>query len=573
MTNLISASYSFLKKNIFFIFVAFALCANLYIVFNGFAQKDRYHIDEQWSYAHSNSNGIPYIGKVYKGNVWLSPQVYHNYLTVQRSDGFNYSHIYENLKKDKHTPLYFMTLYTVSWFFPDKFSPWIGGGLNIFLWLITLAVMYKLSRKFFKERWLAIAPLILYSFSVIGISTVIYIRNYLMQTLFATCLIIEMLSYIDKDNNKYRLTALKIFIFSLLGMLTSYNSIVFSFFLSVVFGSYLLFKKEYKKLLYLALAMSGSFIFFVYIFPHALLALVRFNPKDVNGYRDIGLFSDMLSIYWPDLFNTNIDFYSNSIYTYIYFVLTLYFIALYLYCVDFSVTKNVGLLLLTFLLVSLYLCYTLPEAYEYKSRYRMLLYPSLSILSLYMIYHIFTRFLSAKKSLWCLYALILLSLSNVNYQRYCPFLMHHPVENSAILTELKDKKIVVASPTYWAVEDASYVYLNAKKIYFVPEFFYTYVTDCEIDGPYHKYQKSQNLFSQFRSNLNQGDYLLVLNDTPQQFKHDKNSIKITEGSLCEDLKNKLQFVKTMLIGVLYWDIYKIIPTEDINPDDSNTSEI
>lgn len=555
--------YSVLRKNIFFIFAACVLCVNLCIIFYGFAQKDQYHIDEQWSYAHSNSNGKPYIANDQVSRRWLDPQIYHNYLTVQTSDEFNYSHIYENLRRDKHTPLYFMTLYTISYFFADTFNQWIGGGLNIFLWLLTLAAMYRLSQKFFDERWLIIAPLIFYAFSTIGLSTVLYIRVYLMQTLFATCLINQMLSFVEKQDDKYRFNAFGIFIFSLLGMLTSYNSIMISFFLSVVFGSYLLFKKEYKKILYLALAMIGSVIFFICIFPYALTALISFNPQVHNSGKDLFvILTDMLSIYWSELFNTNINIYSNSIYTYVGTILILYFITIYAYCVDFSFSKKIGLLLLTIFLVSAYLSYTIPEMYEYKSRYKMFLYPTLSVISIYMLYKIFNRFLSLRKAAWGIYVLIAINILNVNYQRYCAFWMHHSPESVAIISDFKGKNLMIAPSNYWMVEDVSYLNMSAQKIYIVSQSLYNYLMRCDTEKRKTDFHNPQELIPQFYKDLNGGDYLLIFNRYKSQLKYDKEMILTERGSLCEDLNNRLRFLKTIKIGVLYYDVYQIIQTDE-----------
>ena len=562
MKNLVNNILSFCNTKKFFYFVvAFMLSINLYIIVDGFAHKNQYQVDEQWSYAHANSNGKPYIAGEKTMYQWLDSKVYHDYLTVQRSDGFNYTHIYENLKNDMHTPLYFMILYTISYFFPDTFSPWIGGGLNIVLWIMTLVVMYRLSQKFLKNRWMALAPVILYSFSLIGISTAVYIRLYTMQTLLATCLINELLLYIEKQNTRYRFNALKIFIFSLLGMLTSYNSLVLSFVLSVVFGTYLLIKKEYRKILYLALAMVGSVIFFIYIFPYAIIALIKCNPYYYKQYNDLtDMVRGVTDIYVSELLNIHINVHAHKIYVCISFICFLYILTIYAYCVQFSISEKLVLLLVATLIVNLYLFYAMPEMYEFRDRYTMLLYPTISVLSVYVIYKICLSILSERKAILCVYMLIFLSVLNANYQRYSAYLMRFNEEEVNLLSDFKNKNIVVTSPLYIFFEAGSYIYINAHKMYFLPQDFYNYFFECQLDE-----KNTSKFYKDFESiyqNINKGDYLFAVNKYDSRLKYNFVNYSITQRPLCPNIKG-LKYLKTLRLAAnLYFDIYQIIHIED-----------
>lgn len=537
----------FTSKKFFYFFVLLLLCINLSIIVNGFAHKNQYHIDEQWSYAHSNSNGKPYIAKPNMYYEWFDSKVYHNYLTVQKSDGFNYSHIYENLKLDMHTPLYFMALYTISYLFPDTFNPWLGGVLNIFLWLITLFVMYRLSQKFFKNKWLVLAPVILYAFSIIGISTVSYIRVYLMQTLFATCLINEMLEYTLKEKNNCKVTLLKIFIFSLLGMLTSYNSLILSFVLSVVFGIYMLYTKDYAKIFYLALAMIGSVIFFIYIFPYAYIALVRFSPQRYNSHKDLfEIFRGFLTIYFTELFSIHIDMYSNRIYTYIAVVIFMWLIAIYVYSVNFVLSKKTILLLIVYSVISTYLFYSMPEMGVFGNRYTMFLYPTMSILSIYMIYKIVSAFFSDHKSVVFIYIVILLNTLNINYQTQSPYLRRLDDKEVEIVNNLKNKNLMAVSERNWDLEGVSFVYMNAHQIYFFPKKIYDYFVDghddkSPSDDDYEKIDK-------ICRDIAKADYLMIIN----------NFSEPSQSKLCDNVI-RFKFVRNIKISTEHFDVYEIIP--------------
>ena len=99
---------SIINTKILFIIL---LCLNLFVLFYHFSNKQGFHSDEQWSYAHANSSIGAYLDKeidsFYKVtdgiqqrlfNIFLDTDILNNYLTVQKDNAFSYYNIYKNLE-------------------------------------------------------------------------------------------------------------------------------------------------------------------------------------------------------------------------------------------------------------------------------------------------------------------------------------------------------------------------------------------------------------------------------------------------------------------------------------------
>jgi len=97
------------------------LILNLCIILYHFSNKESFHSDEQWSYAHANSSIGAFLDKDIDSHLsvegeakkrWYNQKISSErlvkYLTVSKEWRFNYSNIFENLSKGVHPPLYYM---------------------------------------------------------------------------------------------------------------------------------------------------------------------------------------------------------------------------------------------------------------------------------------------------------------------------------------------------------------------------------------------------------------------------------------------------------------------------------
>lgn len=259
----------------------FVLLLNLSVVFHILQAKQGFHSDEQWSYAHANSSNGAYLDaeidsyyRVNDGirrrlfNRWIDGQTFNDYLTVQPDERFDYRHIYENLKIVEHPPLYFLMLHTVCSFFPDSFDKWHAGQINILLFILIYIALFKLSELMLNDSRLALCCVALWGFSEIGLDTVVFLRMYILQTLFSICLIYETVKML-KENKAFGKQLFLTFLYSFLGILTQYNSIFFSFFVALVVCLIMLKRRNYRLMFGFGGIMALSVIMLFVVFPPA----------------------------------------------------------------------------------------------------------------------------------------------------------------------------------------------------------------------------------------------------------------------------------------------------------------
>ena len=321
-------------------------------------------------------------------NRWIDVSVIHNYLTVQPEERFRYKHIFENMAVGVHPPLFYIMLHTVCSFTPPHtFSKWQGAALNIPLWILLLFMMYKLSRRFFDDKYLALLPVVFYAYSQVGFNTVLYIRGYLMQTLWAVCLMYETVCLLqEKDVTKKRWFL--IYLFSLLGMLTQYNSIIYSAIIGIVIGFGLLWQKRYNHLIILAMVMVLSLCSLFVIFPDAINVLlhspraieisnISLSDKLMNFLDPWGKTKNLSSIYTTYLWSFR-EF--NNYLLWVCIILPLSYKYLYT-----NADKSIDLLIIIYLLMCLYSEFFMPEMYIYNMRYVMLVVPLIAIATIWYL--------------------------------------------------------------------------------------------------------------------------------------------------------------------------------------------
>lgn len=219
--------------------------------------KDGFHSDEIYSYGLSNSYHNPFLvdsdyifesePTYYNVHEWVSGDVFHDYITVNEGQTFDYENVWFNQSLDRHPPLYYAVLHTICSFFPEQFTPWFGFGLNLAIFVVVQIFLFLLARKVLKSNALALLTVICYGFSIGAISTFIYIRMYTMVTMW-----IIILAYLhaklleNKDKLKIK-SLIPITIIVMLGALTQHEFTVIAFLFAVCFCLYYLFKKQLKN--------------------------------------------------------------------------------------------------------------------------------------------------------------------------------------------------------------------------------------------------------------------------------------------------------------------------------------
>lgn len=210
-------------------------------------QKQGMFLDEIYSYGLSNSDYAPFVRTLREdgltGNVLTHDELL-GYVAVDDGQQFDYASVYYNQTQDVHPPLYYFVLHTICSLFPNVFSKWFGLGVNLVFLVVTLCLLYSLSRMLLGDRRLAAFVCLLYGASTGAISMVIMVRMYMMLTLLSVLLGWLITNHMERPR-RWHYPAIAATVFA--GMMTQYLYAVLAFFMCAGYGFYLLFHKRWGQ--------------------------------------------------------------------------------------------------------------------------------------------------------------------------------------------------------------------------------------------------------------------------------------------------------------------------------------
>ena len=159
-----------------------------------------------------------------------------------------------------------------------SFSKWTGLTLDWVIYLGCVCMLYALVQKLGGSRLNAAAGAVLYGLSVIGLSTMIMIRMYVLLTLLTVVLawFIACLMRAFKP-----VTCVFVGLTLLAGLMTQYYFVFYAFFLCAAYVLWALCRKQYKALAwFIPCALAGALALLL-LFPAALNHL--FSGELVSG--------------------------------------------------------------------------------------------------------------------------------------------------------------------------------------------------------------------------------------------------------------------------------------------------
>lgn len=255
--------------------------------------KQGYFVDELWSYGLANSYYHPHV---YSDDAleerWVSGEYFRDYLEVLPEQRFRYGSVVYNQTQDYHPPLFYMVLHTISSLFPNTFSKWYGIIPNIVYFAVSMYLLFALARRIFKSEWLALIPVIAYGFSAGAISNVIYIRMYVLLTVWVLTLFNLHVKWITEDKIQSRDWLILILI-AYLGYMSHYYFFVIAFFTAAFYFFYLLWTGKRKTLIKYCVTMFISLLLVALTFPVAYIKLF-FGQRGNEAVHNLFNLSDIL---------------------------------------------------------------------------------------------------------------------------------------------------------------------------------------------------------------------------------------------------------------------------------------
>lgn len=237
--------------------------------------------------------------KEYNGNDLLL-----QYAAVKEGEEFNVKNVIFNQEMDTHPPLYYLLVNLVSSLRKGTFSMWYGLIINLFFMIILFWEMRYLFKLVIDDNIMA-TILSLMSFFIYGfVNEIVFIRMYVMLSVISMAfaiLIIETIKKYEKENIK---TTFYLFFFVLcvIGILTQYHFVILAFYFSIVYGVFLIYKKDFKSFLISAatgvLAIGTSILIFPQMLRHLFAgdSLHAFNGNQIYSLST-RLYEIILTVY------------------------------------------------------------------------------------------------------------------------------------------------------------------------------------------------------------------------------------------------------------------------------------
>ncbi len=221
----------------------------------------------------SGSLLLSYKASVYDEPVFIDREAFRDYITVDKTDDFNYLSVYFNVKDDNHPFLYFAALHTVSSLFKRLAEPFVGCLVNLILILLTMTVILYLGRLIFymysgDERisyYFGLFASLFFGFGSGAVSSVVFVRMYCMVAFFVTLTFYITLNKLWKTGFKSKNKGL--IAVTIAGFLTQYFYLLAVIPLFVCVSAILLKNKRVKDFLIYLRSMVIAAVVGVAVFP------------------------------------------------------------------------------------------------------------------------------------------------------------------------------------------------------------------------------------------------------------------------------------------------------------------
>lgn len=242
------------------IYIVFILLAILVL-----CNKENFHVDEVFSYVLANTTGNltriefePGVAYEPASSPWL------DCMTADADHRFDYKQVHYIQGLDCHPPFYYYLLHTICSLFPETFSIWYAGILNIVFALFILVIVRKILENLLGNG--IKMQIISWGFALSAglLHTVSFFRMYVLAMLLVTLVTYLFMRCVDRKMGKKDYVL--IYAASVLCAHTHYYCVLYLVLLCVVFGVGLIVNKRKRELLDFCLAMCFAAVTAIYIF-------------------------------------------------------------------------------------------------------------------------------------------------------------------------------------------------------------------------------------------------------------------------------------------------------------------
>lgn len=263
------------KMAVFFLFLIIALQLAYFTFVFGW-QREGYHSDESWSYNFANAYYQQSIcfdndGRRANYDAWTDSQTLRDFISVQSGQEFSYSSTLFNCSRDNAPPfVHAVLLHTISSFFPDTFSWWYAYAINVVFYIAAVISLYLLSSELLHSRFVSLLTCCFYGCVSASLNDFIYLRTYAILTaLTLLCTYIHCRIFRKKFQKIYP-ELCGIFLINIIGGMSHYYFLAYSFCLTLFFGLYQLFTKRWKPAIIYGITQLLSVVVCFILYPYGL---------------------------------------------------------------------------------------------------------------------------------------------------------------------------------------------------------------------------------------------------------------------------------------------------------------
>ena len=229
--------------------------------------KQNFHIDEICSFGLAN-NQFQMIVEDFKE--YSGKQLVEDYLVVHKGNEFDIVNVFYNQALDTHPPLWYILLHTICSIYVGTFSKWYGLIINCIFMIAVFWLMRHIVLKITEDKIVSFFIPFLSLFLNGFINSIVFNRMYIMLeavSLSFLCLLIDKMLYKRVSIIKKESFFILFFILTVIGTLTQYHYMIMALLISIVFGLFLIKKKEFKLLIKSIISGALGLVVSYLIFP------------------------------------------------------------------------------------------------------------------------------------------------------------------------------------------------------------------------------------------------------------------------------------------------------------------
>ncbi len=409
--------------------------------------KIRYKNDSETSKTRDKIWNEPLLFIMFAGgNTSLSNKDVDYMMMPNEAAKFNLPSVNWNQSFDVHPPLYYMLLNIVCSTFDnnDKFSPWHGLSLNLFIFFFTLPLVYWLMWMLSKGNH----SLSLFAMCAYGLSagsTVAFLRMYMLLTFFTllyTCLILKFFQ--DREDENFsthsKTYALSLFLTIVLGSLSHHYFFLYMGISGLFLCVYLIFARKKRYLIDFLKISIPSVVVSLLLFPFTIVHLFfgEHSATDiVSRYANSSMILEVSKYIGEYLTFVKHFMFGGAANFILSFLLTALLI-LYINRKKFSAIappKEIYFLVAT---IMSFLVFVALTTKYHDERYIMNLYPIFGALFVYLFYVVYKAFFENIKFKPALILILLILMANNNVKNISNYLYLDSTKRYAALEEYKN---------------------------------------------------------------------------------------------------------------------------------------